>query len=127
MAMLKHTIRRPSHTIRRPLHAICRPLALLLLSVAALFSPLTLQAENRLLGDINLDGQVTIADVAHLTAVLTAKMPPPTETRIADFDNDGHLTLADLQALVALILSGAQPEKVWIPEGLGTGGTGTFD
>jgi hypothetical protein len=54
-----------------------------------------------LIGDVNLDGQVTIADVTALVNILLGKA---TENPNADVNQDGQVTIADVTALVNLLL-----------------------
>jgi len=51
-----------------------------------------------ILGDVNGDGLVTVADVPALAAQLIGLTPQTLAT--ADINADGRLTIADLQALV---------------------------
>ena len=52
-------------------------------------------------GDVNQDGQVTIADVTALVNIILGK---GTENAASDVNGDGQVTIADVTALVNLIL-----------------------
>ncbi|MBQ8051288.1 MAG: dockerin type I repeat-containing protein [Bacteroidaceae bacterium] len=60
------------------------------------------ETHSLLLGDVNQDGQITIADVTALVNILLGKAP---EKRNADVNQDGQITIADVTTLVNLILS----------------------
>ena len=62
---------------------------------------LTCMKSGLLIGDVNLDGQVTIADVTALVNILLGKA---TENPNADVNQDGQVTIADVTALVNLLL-----------------------
>ena len=55
-------------------------------------------------GDINADGQVTIADVTALVNIILGKNDQQTDTCTADINADGQVTIADVTALVNIIL-----------------------
>ena len=54
------------------------------------------------LGDVNGDGEVTIADVTTLVNVILGKL---TTSEAADVNRDGYVTIADVTILVNLILN----------------------
>lgn len=59
------------------------------------------------LGDVNRDGQVTIADVTALVEIILGKdstLPYKYDHVAADVNEDGQVTIADVTALVNLIL-----------------------
>ncbi len=63
-----------------------------------------------LLGDVNLDGEVTIADVTELVNIILGKASSRTSqggenAPVADVNGDGLITIADVTALVNLILA----------------------
>ncbi len=63
-----------------------------------------------LLGDVNLDGEVTIADVTELVNIILGKTSPSLsqggeDAPVADVNGDGLITIADVTALVNLILA----------------------
>lgn len=62
----------------------------------------TLSSKTALLGDVNNDGQVTIADVTALVNIILGKNVD--EYGRADVNNDGFVTIADVTALVNIIL-----------------------
>ena len=54
-------------------------------------------------GDVNGDGQVTIADVTALVNIILGKSEAPA-SGVADVNTDGSITIADVTALVNIIL-----------------------
>ena len=56
------------------------------------------------LGDVNLDGAITIADVTALVNILLGKPLPLYSNKAADVNEDGMKTIADVTALVNVIL-----------------------
>lgn len=63
-----------------------------------------------LLGDVNFDGEVTIADVTELVNIILGKASPSLsqegeDALVADVNGDGLITIADVTALVNLILA----------------------
>ena len=59
-----------------------------------------------LLGDVNGDTKVDVADVTALVNIIVGGTEPTAEQLAAgDFDNSGTLTATDVEALVQLILS----------------------
>ena len=58
-----------------------------------------------LLGDVNKDGAITIADVTALVNIILGKDTAGTyDRRAADVNTDGSITIADVTALVNIIL-----------------------
>lgn len=60
-----------------------------------------------LLGDVNGDGSITIADVTALVNIILGKddvEPYKYNHEVADVNDDGHITIADVTALVNIIL-----------------------
>ena len=55
-------------------------------------------------GDVNNDGNVTIADVTALVNLILGKDDSGYNRTAADVNNDGSITIADVTALVNLIL-----------------------
>jgi hypothetical protein len=55
-------------------------------------------------GDINADGQITIADVTALVNIILGKNDQQTDTCMADINADGQVTIADVTTLVNIIL-----------------------
>ena len=58
-----------------------------------------------LLGDVNGDGEVTIADVTALVNILLGKDTAGYNLKAADVNSDGGRTIADVVALVKMILT----------------------
>lgn len=59
-----------------------------------------------LLGDVNLDGEVTIADAAMIQLhILEMISLTPTEEQLADFDEDGDVSAADIVAMRTSLLN----------------------
>ena len=58
-----------------------------------------------LLGDVNGDGEVTIADVTALVIILLGKDTAAYNLEAADVNEDGGVTIADVVALVKMILT----------------------
>ena len=80
-----------------------RLLRLLSVTVALLFAPLTATAAGLSpKGDVNLDGEVTIADVNSVIDVILNSDVLPT----ADVNGDGEINIADVNALIDIILNG---------------------
>lgn len=64
-----------------------------------------------LLGDVNQDGSVTVADVVDLrNLILSERMTGNTKKR-ADINEDGFVTVSDVVALRGIIIHGAQPDE----------------
>jgi len=62
-------------------------------------------AAKPLLGDVNADGQVSVADVTILVSVLLhSGATQPFDSKVADLNADGQLSVADVTALVNLVL-----------------------
>ena len=58
-----------------------------------------------LLGDVDNDGEVAIADVAALTDYLLGNDVDPFNALNADFDQDGEIAIADVAALIDYLLN----------------------
>ena len=75
-----------------------------------MYSDVTLRGvfvRDLLLGDVNRDGQITIADVTALVNIILGKddsEPYQYDHEAADVNQDGDITIADVTALVNLIL-----------------------
>lgn len=61
-----------------------------------------------ILGDVNDDGNVTVADVTATVKIILGKADEEWNTDNADMDGDGEITIADVTALVNIILGKAQ-------------------
>jgi hypothetical protein len=59
----------------------------------------------RMLGDINGDGYVAIADVSTLIDYLLGSVPSDFYEVNADVDNDGSVTIADVTTLIEMLLN----------------------
>ena len=57
-----------------------------------------------ILGDVNGDGDVTVADVTATVNVLLGKADEEWNKENADMDGDGEITIADVKTLVSIIL-----------------------
>jgi arabinan endo-1,5-alpha-L-arabinosidase len=60
---------------------------------------------NFLLGDVNEDGQVSVADVMDVVQYILGVTPSTFNVRAADINGDSQISVVDVTALVALILS----------------------
>ena len=58
-----------------------------------------------LLGDVNGDGEVSIADVTTLIDILLGGHPDSDTLQRADANNDGELTIADVTTIIDILLS----------------------
>ncbi len=70
-------------------------------------NPIILNCRSLLRGDVNRDGQITIADVTALVNIILGKDNGPTpvyDHAAADVNTDGSITIADVTALVNIIL-----------------------
>ena len=69
---------------------------------------LPFEAETTVLGDVNRDGDVTIADVTALVNIILGKATEGDthnyDFKAADVNGDGKRTIADVTALVNMIL-----------------------
>ena len=72
-----------------------------------------------LTGDVNGDGEVNIADI---NAVIAIILGGNGDTTAADVNGDGEVNIADVNAVIAIILSGdEEPEHEWVDLGLPSG------
>ena len=62
-----------------------------------------------LLGDVNNDGNINIADVTMLISMVLAGDTNATEHPAADCDQNGNINIADVTRLIARVLSGSWP------------------
>ena len=56
-----------------------------------------------LMGDVDGDGELTMADVRMLANAIVGKVAANYNPAVADVNGDGHITLADVTALVNII------------------------
>ncbi|MCR5132212.1 MAG: DUF4859 domain-containing protein [Prevotella sp.] len=68
-----------------------------------------------LLGDVNMDHEVTIADVTALVNILLGKSSDY-KLVLADVNEDGELSIADVTALVNVLLGKAEQKTVYLVE-----------
>lgn len=68
--------------------------------VGSIETPQTFTASGQIKGDVNGDGDVTIADLSDLIQIILDKIP----SEVADIDGNGKIDLADVMALRKLIL-----------------------
>jgi hypothetical protein len=86
-----------------------RHVALLLL---LLFSPLAAAAQSTPYGDVNHDGEVTVADVNYVIDIILGGTG---DHQAADVNHDNEVTIADINAIIDIILHPTQiPEDVHI-------------
>lgn len=57
-------------------------------------------------GDVNMDGDLTIADVTDLIDILLGSVLTVYDMGAADVDQDGHITIADVTELIDILLNG---------------------
>ena len=70
-------------------------------------------------GDVNGDGEVNIADINALIAIILGGNG---DTTAGDVNGDGEVNIADVNAVIAIILSGdEEPEHEWVDLGLPSG------
>ena len=68
--------------------------------------------EGYVLGDVNNDGHVTIADVTALVNALLSNNTGALHQQAADVNGDGNITIADVTALINMLLSGVSNMSV---------------
>ena len=57
------------------------------------------------MGDVNLDGEVTIGDVTALIDILLSSAIDGSIVERADINHDGEVTIGDVTALIDILLS----------------------
>ena len=57
-------------------------------------------------GDVNMDGQVTIADVTDVIDILLGSVLTVYDMGAADLDHDGKISISDVTMLIDMLLSG---------------------
>ncbi len=65
---------------------------------------MTPYVESILIGDVNGDGTISIADVTMLVNIILGKTTEGYEAKVADVNGDEQITIADVTALVNIIL-----------------------
>ncbi len=58
-----------------------------------------------LLGDVNMDGTVNVADVTALIAYILGNAPTPFNEKMANVDGEGQINVADVTALINYVLN----------------------
>lgn len=58
-----------------------------------------------LLGDVNMDGTVNVADVTSLIAYILGNAPAPFNEKMANVDGEGQINVADVTALINYVLN----------------------
>ena len=62
------------------------------------------------LGDLNADGNATLADIIYLVNFLFGKGPAPVDPMVEDLNCDAHTTMVDIVELINYVLrSGTAP------------------
>ena len=78
-----------------------------------------IDADTGLKGDVNLDGEITIADINVVVAIILGENA---STITADVNRDGEITIADINAIIEIILHPAAVEEhEWVDLGLPSG------
>ena len=65
------------------------------------------EGHTSLLGDLNMDGYITIADVTALIRYVLSNDPTGIDTGAADCNNDNTISIGDVTALIDILLSNA--------------------
>ena len=74
----------------------------------------TVNAKPVLLGDVNMDGVLNIADVTKLISyLLSGSAPAPFNLQAADVNQDTFYNIADVTRLISIILSSSATLTVW--------------
>jgi len=79
------------------------------------FNPAILHA------DVNLDGQLSVADLVYLINYLFKGGPAPELLIVADVNRDGALTVADAIYLINYLFKGGPAPKIIVSESAGAG------
>ena len=61
--------------------------------------------DTTLKGDVNMDGQVNVADVTTLVDYILGKNPSPCDGNACDVNEDGNVNVSDVTSLVDIILN----------------------
>ena len=59
-----------------------------------------------MLGDVNMDGIVDVADIVALIDYVLGKNPDPFDVTVADLNGDGIIDVADVVLLINKVLNG---------------------
>lgn len=70
-------------------------------------------------GDVNLDGQISVADIVYLVNYLFKGGLAPQLSIVADVNRDGSLTVADVIYLINYLFKGGPAPKVIVSESAG--------
>jgi hypothetical protein len=65
------------------------------------------EGHTSLLGDLNMDGYITIADVTALIRYVLSNDPTGIDTGAADCNNDNTISIGDVTALISRVLAGS--------------------
>ncbi|MBQ5507341.1 MAG: dockerin type I repeat-containing protein, partial [Prevotella sp.] len=71
----------------------------------ALYKEIVTDSPERLMGDVNGDGLVNIADVVALVSHILGNTPDVFYEDVADLNEDGNINISDAVNLVGIILS----------------------
>lgn len=71
----------------------------------------TLNVIERIMGDVNKDKKVSVADAACTVSIILGTKLPTWDIPAADMNNDGVTSVADVASIVNLILSGGNAAK----------------
>lgn len=74
-----------------------------------------IDADTGLKGDVNLDGEITIADINVVVAIILGEN---SSTITADVNSDGEVNIADINAIIDIMLNN---EHEWVDLGLPSG------
>lgn len=87
---------------------------IIVLAIWLLISPLNLMAANPMRGDVNGDGDISIADVTTLIDYLLGGSSLDITEATADANGDGAISIADVTTLIDYLLGGVQlpPDEV---------------
>ena len=93
-------------------------------TLLTLLSCLTGMAQDKWMGDVNEDGNLTVADVAMMIDCLNGTKSVPEATKgLYDVDKDGEFTIADLRLLIRMIL-GTESKRRYLGANTDEIGTG---
>lgn len=70
--------------------------------------PCSLFAQNYVYGDVNGDGEVSVADVTRLIDYILGHEEAIVSLEVADVNDDGEVSVADVTRIIDLIIKGAK-------------------